>query len=93
MNPSTAGLPGDYQVDYKVTTPRISLSTTCKPVRFTFAYNQVTNTVTLNLTNTKKFAKGGQITISGVTDQAGTALDASDILFTITNNAKNITRG
>ena len=41
--------------------------------------------------STKPFAKGGEITISGVTSQAGVALSTSDTTLTILPKAKGIT--
>ena len=94
MNSSTAGASVDYHVDSKVTTRvKKKPATSYKPVSFTTSYNPATNTVTLNVKSTKPFAKGGQITISGVTSQAGAPLDSSDTVFTINNKAKSITRG
>ena len=94
MNPSTAGAPADYHVDSKaITRGKKKSATKYNPVSFRPFYNPTTNTVTLFVKSTKPFAKGGQITISGVTSQAGAPLDSSDTVFTVNNNAKSITRG
>ena len=99
MNPSTAGLAADYEVD-AMTTKRVKKKTVAvfKPVNFTVAYRQSNNTdsVTLTIKSARPFAKGGQITIlasssSGVSSQAGVLLNSSYTFFTISANAKRIT--
>ena len=94
MNPATAGLLADYHVFSKVTKPgKKKAAPTLKPVSFAPSYNAATNSVTLTIKSSKPFAKGGEITVSGVTDQAGTLLNASDTTFTILPNAKRVTLG
>ena len=62
-----------------------------KPVSFTRSYNPSTNSVTLIVKNTKPFAKaGGEITITGVTSQAGVAQSPGELEFVVTKNAKAI---
>ncbi len=64
---------------------------TLKPVSVTPSYDPSTNSVVLNLTSTKPFATaGGEITISGVTSQAGTPQSPAEVTFVITKNAKTI---
>ncbi len=91
MNSSTAGLAGNYHLFANVVKKvKKKTTTTLKPVPFTVSYSQSSNAVTINVSSTKPFAKGGQITVSGVTSQAGVLLSASDTTFTITANAKGI---
>ena len=67
--------------------------TTQKPVGFTPSYDPSTNTVILTLNSTKPFATGGgEITISGVTSQAGTVQSPGELEFVIAKNAKGITQ-
>ena len=78
---------------YATTTKRVKKKTvtTEKAVSFTPSYDPSTNTVTLTLSSTKPFAKsGGEITISGVTSQAGTLQSPAEAEFLITKNAKGI---
>ena len=94
MNPSTAGSSANYHVFSKVIKPGKKKSvTSLKPVNFTTSYNPATDTVTLNVKSSQPFAKGGEITISGVTDQAGALLNTSDALFIISPKAKSVTPG
>ena len=66
--------------------------TTQKLVSFTPSYDPSTNSVTLILKSTKLFAKaGGEVTISGVTSQAGTIQSPGEWDFVIAKNAKTIT--
>ncbi len=92
MNSSTAGLPANYHVySTFIKKAKKTTHTSLKPVGFTSSYNPATNTVTLEVKSTQPFAKaGGEITISGVTDQAGTLLDASDTVFIIGKNGKSV---
>ncbi len=91
MNSSTAGLAGNYHLFANVVKKvKKKTTTTLKPVPFTVSYSQSSNAVSINVSSTKPFAKGGQITVSGVTSQAGVLLSASDTTFTITANAKGI---
>ena len=91
MNPSTAGLAGNYQVD-AMTTKRDKKKTVpvYKPVTINKAvYSQSNNidSVTLTLKSATPFAKGGRITIintlpNGVSSAAGGLLNANDTVFT-----------
>ena len=94
MDASTAGLASNYhvfsEVVKKVKKKRV---TTLKPVSFSLTYSESNNTVTINLKNVKPFATGGEITISGVTSQAGVLLNPSDTEFTVLAKAKGITLG
>ncbi|MFI5456840.1 MAG: hypothetical protein ACHRXM_15455 [Isosphaerales bacterium] len=99
MDPSTAGLGANYQVDRAVT-KRVKKKrmTVLRPVNFSAAYNQSTNSVTLTIKGKQPFAKGGQIKViasppNGVSSQAGVLLDTSDTVFTILAKAKAITPG
>ena len=94
MNSSTAGLAANYHV-YSTVIKKVKKKTFTNHIRvnFTPLYNSATNTVTLEVKSTKPFAKGGQVTISGVTSLAGVPLDSSDTVFTVNNNAKSISRG
>ncbi len=92
MNSSTAGLPANYHV-YSTFIKKVKKTTVTshKTVNFTSSYNPATNTVTLEVKSTQPFAKaGGEITIAGITDQAGTPLDASDTTFIIGKNGKSV---
>jgi hypothetical protein len=92
MNPSTAGLASNYQVFSEVVKRvKKKTTTTFKPVNFSVTYSPMTDSVTVNLKNAIPFAKGGEITISGVTSQAGVLLDSSDADLSIQPKAKNIT--
>ncbi len=92
MNAGTAGSAGDYHVFSKVTKKvKKSTVTTLKPVGFSVSYNSANDEVTLGLKSTKPFAKGGEITISGVTSQAGATLSTADTTFTILAGAKKVT--
>ena len=91
MNSSSAGLAGNYHVFSQVVKKVKKKKTTIfTPTPFSVSFNQTNNTVTVNVKSTKPFAKGGKITISGVTSQAGVLLDPKDTTFTITANAKGI---
>ena len=99
MNPSTAGLAANYEVDRAVT-KRIKKKriTVLHPVNFTAAYNQSTNSVTLTVKGKQPFAKGGQIKViasppNGVSSEAGVLLDSSDTVFTILAKARGIAPG
>ena len=92
MNSATAGLSTDYQVLSNVVKKvKKKPTTTHKPVPFSVSYNPATDSVTISVKNSKPFAKGGEITISGVTSQAGVALNSSDTTLTILAGAKGIT--
>ena len=94
MNAATAGVTTDYQVFSNVIKKvKKQTTTTDKPVPFSVSYNPAQNAVTINVKSTKPFAKGGEITIRGVTSQAGIALSSSDTTFTILVKAKGITIG
>ncbi len=95
MNPATAGLATNYQVDAtakkRVKRKEVTL---LKPVAFAAAYDAATHTVTLTIQGKQTFAKGGQVSVhaspSGATDTSGVPLDASDTAFTIAPRAKGI---
>ena len=92
MNSSTAGSPANYHVYSTASKPgKKKSATSLKGVAFTTGYNAATNTVTLNVKSSVPFAKGGEITVSGLTDQAGTPLNVSDSLFVISPKAKSVT--
>jgi ELWxxDGT repeat protein len=92
MNAATAGLSSDYQVvSNLIKKVKKKPTTTHKPVRFSVSYNPATDIVTISVKNSKPFAKGGEITILGVTSQAGVALNSSDTTLTILAGAKGIT--
>ncbi len=94
MNASTAGLAGNYHVFSEVVKKvKKKTVTTLKPVNFSVSYSDSSNTVTVNLKTTKPFAKGGEITISGVTSQTGVLLNPSDTVFTIFAKANGIKLG
>jgi hypothetical protein len=91
---ASAAVPGDYHVFSKVTKHvKKQNIPTYKQVKSKTTYNQATNTVTLTVKSKQPFAMGGRITITGVTDQAGVALDPRFALFTINPKANEITRG
>ncbi len=99
MNPSTAGLDANYQVD-SVVTKRVKKKaiTVLDPVNFTVAFNPSTDAVDLTIHAKPKFAKGGQIKINvsptnGVDSEAGVLLDANDAVLTVLSNARGITFG
>ena len=89
MNAATAGASTSYQVYSKTVKKKTVIS--LKPVKFTVNYTPASDSVTLNVSSSKPFAKGGEIMISGVTNQAGVALSSSDTTLTISPNAKGIT--
>ncbi len=92
MNSATAGLAANYQV-FSETVKKVKKTkvTTWKPVSFSVSYTPATDSVLLGLKSTTPFAKGGKITISGVTSQAGVALSLSDDVLLISPKAKGIT--
>lgn len=99
MNPSTAGLSANYQVDSFVA-KRFKRKTTTvpKPVNFTVAYNPSNDSVNLTIEGKPNFAKGGQIqinvaTTNAVASDAGVLLDAVDAVLTILAKARGITTG
>ncbi len=99
MDRSTAGLAANYQVDRAVI-KRVKRKrrTVLEPVKFTAAYNQSTNSVTLTVKGKPSFANGGQIRVTaslpnGVSSTAGVLLEATDTVFTIPTKLKGITRG
>ena len=91
---SSAGSPGSYQL-FSTVTKKVKKSTapSFKPVGFKTSYSPATNTITLNVKSATPFANGGEITISGVTDQSGTALTTSDTVLTILAKAKQVILG
>jgi len=99
MDPSTAGLAANYQVESAVT-KRVKKKrmTVLQPVNFTAAYNQSSNSVTLTVKGKPTFATGGQIKVfaalpNGVSSEAGVLLDSSDTVFTILAKAKGVAPG
>ena len=91
---SSAGSKGSYQLFSTVTKKgKKNTAPSFKPVGFTTSYNPATNMVTLNVKSATPFAKGGEIKISGVTDQSGTALNTSDTILTILAKAKRVILG
>ena len=99
MNPSTAGLAANYQVDRpvirRVKKARI---TVLKPVNFTAAYNSASQSVTLRIKGKQPFAKGGQIKViasgpNGVSSEAGVLLDSSDTVFRILAKGRGLAPG
>jgi hypothetical protein len=96
MNPTTAGLAANYQVDSAVT-KRVNRKnvTLLQPVNFTVAYNPSTHVVALTMQGKPKFTKGGQIRViatppNGVSSASGVALGANDTVFTILPKARGI---
>ena len=78
---------------FSTTTKRVKKKpvTTQKPVSFTPSYDPSTNSVTLIVKSTKPFAtSGGEITIAGVTSQAGTIQSPGELEFVVNKNAKGI---
>jgi hypothetical protein len=96
MNPGTADNANNYHVDwYSTKKVKKKVQTGLHTVNVLSATSDASNTVVTLATSAiqKTFAKGGQITISGVTSQAGVLLSASDAVSTIQANAKGITPG
>jgi hypothetical protein len=92
MNSRAAGLADNYHVFSAVVKKgKKKTSTTFKPVSFSVTYSPTTDSVTLNVKNATPFAKGGELTISGVTSEAGVLLNSSDTVLSILPKAKNIT--
>jgi hypothetical protein len=97
MDPTSAGLAANYQVDSAITKRVKKKSTTVfRPVNFIAAYNPSTEAVTLTIRGKPKFARGGRIKViasppNGVRSAAGVLLDASDTVFTIMPKARGIT--
>ncbi len=91
---ASAGLPADYHV-FSTVIKRVKRKsvTIFKPVKFTTSYNQARNSVTLSVKSKHPFSKGGQITITGVTDQAGVPLNPIYAIFNIEPKANSITLG
>jgi hypothetical protein len=92
MDRSTARLAANYQVDTTVA-KRVE-----KKLKFTAAYHQSTNSVTLKVKGRPTFPKGGEIKViasspNGVSSTAGVLLESSDTVFTILPKAKGITPG
>ena len=96
MDPASAGLAANYQVDTTTTKhAKKKASTVLKPVAFTSVFNSATNTVTLTIKGKPNFKTGGQIAIiaaspGGVASAAGEPLVATDTEFSILPNAKGI---
>jgi hypothetical protein len=94
MNSATAGLSSNYDVFSNVIKKfKKKPTTTHKPVPFTVSYNPATSAVTLTIKSSKPFARGGEITISGVTSQAGVPLSSTETTLTIRAKAKGIALG
>ncbi len=97
MNPATAGLTADYQVDSAVIKRVKKKQTTVfQPVDVTAAYNPATQAVTLTIQGKPKFTAGGRIQVmaaspNGVSSAAGVPLDANDTVLTILPKARGIT--
>jgi hypothetical protein len=96
MNPTTAGLAANYQVDSAVT-KRVKRKkvTVLRPFSITAAYNPSTHVVALTIRGKPNFTKGGQIRViaappNGVGSASGVALDANDTVFTILPKARGI---
>ena len=86
MNPATAGLAGNYQVD-AMTTKRVKKKTKIvyKPVTPSAAYTESNNidSVTLTIKSATPFAKGGRITIINTgSDGVSSAPAACSMLMT-----------
>ena len=92
MNSANAGVNSNYHV-FSETVKKVKKKNviTYKPVTVTVTYSPSTDSVSLNLSSNKPFAKGGEIMISGVTSQAGVASSAADTTLNISPNAKGIT--
>ncbi len=91
MNAATADSKADYQVFSKVVkSGKKSGGTSLKPVAFSVYYSAASDEVMIEVSSSKPFAKGGEITIGAVTSQAGVLISASDTTFTVQPNAKGI---
>ncbi len=95
MDPATAGLAANYQVDATAKKHGKKKSATAlQPVAFATAYDSATFTVTLTIQGKQKFANGGQVSITGgVTSTSDVPVVASDTEFTILPKAKGIAPG
>ena len=97
MDPATAGLAANYQVDSTIKVHvKKKTKTVLHPIAFTSAYNSSTDTVTLTILGKQKFAQGGQISVIasppyGVASEAGVPLIANDAIFTISPRARKVT--
>ncbi len=97
MNPASAGLAANYQVDFSVKKHvKKKTVTVLKSVPFTSVYNSASNTVTLTLKGKQKFLKGGQVIVTaaapgGVSSASGLLLNSNDTTFAILPKAKGIT--
>jgi hypothetical protein len=96
MNPSTAGLAGDYQLDQTVI-KRVHKKTisVLESVKFTAAYNPSSHSVTLTVKGKPKFTRGGQIKVitappDGVSSEAGVPLETSDTVFALLAKGRGI---
>ncbi len=99
MNPTTAGLETNYQLE-QASRKRVKKKTVTvlQPVALAVSYDPTTDVVTLKIQGKPKFATGGQLTIvasapGGVADASGTLLAASDTGFLIQPRASGITAG
>ena len=96
MNPASAGLAANYQVDFSVK-KRVKKKTVTvlKSVPFTSAYNSNLTPVTLTLRGRQKFLKGGQVIVTaaapgGVMSASGLLLNSNDTTFAILPKARGI---
>jgi probable HAF family extracellular repeat protein len=93
---ATAALKANYQIAAATTRHG---QTTYTPVGFTASYDKAKNTITLTVSGTGPFAKGGgRITItasgaSGVSSQTGALLNPKYATFTISSGAPRIALG
>ena len=99
MDPSTAGLAENYEVD-QVIKKRVRKTrvTVLKPVGFRAVYNASSDSVLLTVKGRPKFTRGGEIQViasgsNGVSSEAGVPLDSSDTVFTILAKARGIDGG
>ena len=92
LSAAAALSPGNYQLD-TATTKRVKrkLDRVLHPIeRFTVTYAPASDSVTLELTGTQTFPKGGQLTVlPGVTGASDIVLDGTTV-FTIAPGGKSI---
>jgi ELWxxDGT repeat protein len=94
MNAATAGDAADYQVlSMVVTKSKKGSKTSFKPVAFAVSYVPAIDSVTIHLTSTKPFAKGGELKLIGLTSQDRVRLSSNDTILTIAANADGISGG
>jgi hypothetical protein len=95
MDPSTAGLAATYQIT-STTTVRVKnkLIEGSRPIDFTAAYDALSASVTLLVRGQPRFARGGQLVVTGGIDsQSGVPLDTYGTPFTILPEPGGITPG